>query len=122
MTEKQFPPNEFYEGYNEFMDLEEFNHHLLRMCTSELQKDIFKEIIEFRPGWVMNVELANDIIDFIRTNHVWGVEHPTDNDFAKFLSEKVHDQLDVVILIEIMRRFRDKQAPLKEWYGTDRRS
>lgn len=115
---EQDEKDDFTRSYSLVMDRDEFNTRLLGLCKSDMQKEICKEILEIRPGWVQNLEIALAAESYITSGYVWGVTDPTDADFAAYLKNTFNiSQLEMAGILGIVNKYKEKQQnTIKEWY------
>lgn len=117
-----YDENDFQRQYHLIMSEPEFNFQLIQNCKTDMQRSICKDLLEIRPGWVNNKEVAMVMERFIIEGTLWGYEKASDKDFVQAIIEShAVDQLDAVAAVDILNKHRDQYRQQVSDYAKNRR-
>jgi hypothetical protein len=117
-----YDENDFQRQYHLIMSEPEFNFQLIQNCKTDMQRSICKDLLEIRPGWINNKEVAMVMERFIIEGTLWGYEKASDKDFVQAIIEShAVDQLDAVAAVDILNKHRDQYRQQVSDYAKNRR-
>lgn len=100
--------NDFDDRYHRTMTSEEFELSVIHGCKSDIQRAICKDLLEIRPGWVNNIEIAAKMERFILDGTLWGVEKATQMDLVNdIINDHAVEQLDAIAAVAILNKHKD---------------